>query len=73
MSQFELLLERASQEPFGIGVICTSAETADALKRLLYVKRAKAREQGNLAYDNLSLSFSPHAGDILYIYRKVEA
>jgi len=55
---------------YGVAVLCHSAETADKLKRLLYVHRAKAQKIGINDYDDLSISFSPHAGDILYIYRK---
>lgn len=56
----------------GAAVLCRSVEAADKLRRILYIRRAKAQRAGNHQYDGLSISFSPHANDILYVYRKSE-
>ncbi len=57
----------------GVAVLCTSAKAADALRRKLYVARADARKRGEKSYEILTISFSPHAGDILYLHKKQEA
>jgi hypothetical protein len=70
LDPIEKILQRASEFPHGMAVLCQSPDAADRLRRLLYVRRAKAREREDTSYDHLSISFSPHAGDILYIYPK---
>ena len=72
MDKFEQILDDAIKHDFGVGVLCNGAPQADALKRLLYKKRAEARERGDTRYDRLSLSFSPHAGDVLFVHKKKE-
>jgi hypothetical protein len=67
---FDKILVDAASQKCGVAVICHSADMADKLRRLLYVRRAKAQKEDERVYDNLSLSFSPHAGDILYIHKK---
>ncbi len=70
MDAFENVLAFASKQPVGIAVLCHGAKEADKLKRKLYALRAAAREAGNKDYDELTLSFSPHSGDILYVYKR---
>jgi len=64
------ILEKALEQPHGYGVLCPSPEAADKVRRLLYLRRAKAREGGDARFDCLSISFSPHSGEILYVHRK---
>ena len=68
--EFDGILEEAINQPVGCVALCSSAEAADKLRRLLYVRRAQAREGGDFRFDCLSMSLSPHSGEILYIYRK---
>lgn len=68
MMEYLALLDGAMKEAVGIAVLCHSREAADTLRQSLYVVRAKAREAGNMTYEELTLSISPHAGDILFIY-----
>lgn len=68
--KFLEILEKAVDHSVGFAVLCSSAEAADKLRRLLYVKRAEAREGGDVRFDCLSMSLSPHAGEILYIYKE---
>ena len=72
MEKWLKILAEATNSPFGKALLCVSPEAADKSKRQLYVARAKAREQGNLDYDGLSLSISPHSDSILYIHHKGE-
>jgi hypothetical protein len=69
---FDNLLAVATKQPIGVAVLCHTAKAADQLKRLLYVRRAKAQERGVTDYNVLSISFSPHAGDILYLYKRTD-
>lgn len=73
MTEFLALLDKALSESVGIAALCTSREAADELRQALYIVRSKARESGEMKYDVLSMSISPHAGDILYIYRQAPA
>lgn len=57
----------------GAAVICFSRESADRLRQCLYVARAKAREAGELKYDSLTLSISPHSENILYVYTQTSS
>ncbi len=66
-------LQQAHEQPVGLALICNSAENADSAKRQLYAARAKARDKGNKTFDALSISMSPHADDILYIYSREES
>ena len=63
-------LKEAKAEPVGIALLCKSAEAADSAKRQLYSTRAKARENGDKSFDDLSISQSPHSDEILYIYHR---
>ena len=65
-------LKDAAIEPVGLALICKCAEGADQAKRQLYLARAKAREGGDDSLDTLSISLSPHADDILFIYKRKE-
>ena len=67
---FDKALKDALAQPVGIGIICHGAKQADQLRRLLYDRRAKARAAGDPEPSTLSISFSPHAGDVLYIYKR---
>lgn len=68
--RFETLLTLAAEHSVGIAVLCTSREAADNLRQQLYVTRARQRQQGELKFDALKLSISPHSAEILYIYRE---
>jgi hypothetical protein len=70
LQDFLEILEKALAEPTGIALLCNSSEDADTAKRKLYEARAVAREAGNKEFDDLSMSISPHSGDILYVYHK---
>ena len=67
---FEDLLSRAASAPFGIAVICHSPEAADTCRQKLYLARAEAKEKGDLSYESLSISFSPHSERTLFVYKK---
>ena len=66
------LLESAKAQPIGLAVICKCPEGADSSKRLLYLARAKARDNGNKTFDSLSIAMSPHSDEILFVYNKPE-
>lgn len=72
MKDFRLVLEKALHAEYGIAALCHSSEAADTLKRKLYECRALLREEGDRSFDTLSMSISPHSGDILYIYKRRE-
>ena len=65
-------LKEAKAEPTGLALICHSAEAAHEAKRQLYSARAKARQSGDNSFDSLSISMSPHADHILYLYESEE-
>lgn len=70
MSEYISLMRSALEQKVGLAVLCTSREAADKLRQTIYVVRAKARESGDLSFDCLSLSISPHSSDILFVYKK---
>lgn len=72
MDEYLLVLEKALEQPVGLAAMCISTEAADTLKRKLYEARAKARDQGDHRFDLLSMSISPHSGEVLYIYKREE-
>lgn len=66
------LLDKALSVPIGIAALCSSRESADILRRMLYAIRIKLREEDNTSYDVLSFSISPQSSDILYIYHTAQ-
>jgi hypothetical protein len=66
-------LKEAKAESHGRALVCKDSEAADSAKRQLYSARAKAREEGDKSFDDLSISQSPHSDHILLIYHRKEA
>jgi hypothetical protein len=64
------LLQEALDADEGIGVLCWGDDGADRLRRQLYMERLDARKEGILDFDGLSLSISPSAHNILFIYHR---
>lgn len=68
-SSWKAYLDQALATEWGIAILCHSREKADDVRQALYAERLRLREAGDNSYDALSLSISPHAGDVLYVYR----
>jgi len=64
------ILEAAVLSPTGVAAVCLDALSADKVKRQLYARRLKVREQGDTSYDGLTISISPHCDKTLYVYTK---
>lgn len=64
------LLQEALVADTGIGVLCHGDDGADKLRRQLYAERLDARKEGVDSFDKLSLSISPAAHNVLFIYHR---
>ena len=70
---YEERWREAYDEPVGRALICNNREAAEKVRQHLYLVRAKLRdnsEDNTCPFDELTISVSPHSGEILYVYRQ---